>query len=560
MHPRYGTRLWIPVLMVLLMAGTALADETTDRVDKLFAEWDTTVTPGAALAVVRDGRIVYERGYGMANLEDGLVMTPQRIFDIGSTSKQFTAASIAMLIREGKVGLSDDIRKFLPEMPDYGKVVTVDHLLHHTSGLRDYNALLELAGFRADADCPTVDEAYEVICRQKRLNYLPGAEYSYTNTGFFLLSRIVEKVSGKSLNAFAQERIFKPLGMTHTLYQDDHNQIIRNRARGYERSKGGFRINMSNWDETGDGNVYTSVEDLALWDQAFNSNALGKDLMDMLHTQGVLNDGTKIEYAFGLMISTHKGLRVVEHGGAWAGYRAGFVRFPDEKLTVICLANLGDMNPSGLCMKVADIYLADKIKEAPKADKAKAEPVQVPKAELEALVGNYQDAKFGQWFPVTLEDGVLRIGFGSQAFALTPIARNKFQAADAPVDVEVEFPEAAPGKPAGAVVRIMGDERYDLTKAAPFTPLTERELGAYAGTYVSDELLGARYEIVVEKEGLVIKFRNPLVGALKAMAPEKFTTSGLNFEFARRGGRVAGFELSVGRAAHIGFRKVETGR
>jgi hypothetical protein len=282
--------------------------------------------------------------------------------------------------------------------------------------------------------------------------------------------------------------------------------------------------------------------------------------MDMLHTQGVLNDGTKIEYAFGLMISTHKGLRVVEHGGAWAGYRAGFVRFPDEKLTVICLANLGDMNPSGLCMKVADIYLADKIKEAPKADKAKAEPVQVPKAELEALVGNYQDAKFGQWFPVTLEDGVLRIGFGSQAFALTPIARNKFQAADAPVDVEVEFPEAAPGKPAGAVVRIMGDERYDLTKAAPFTPLTERELGAYAGTYVSDELLGARYEIVVEKEGLVIKFRNPLVGALKAMAPEKFTTSGLNFEFARRGGRVAGFELSVGRAAHIGFRKVETGR
>ncbi|HEX2696055.1 MAG TPA: serine hydrolase domain-containing protein [Acidobacteriota bacterium] len=560
MHQKPGTRLWIMALTVLILAASALADETTDKVDKLFAAWDTTVTPGAALAVVRDGKIVYERGYGMASFEDGLVMTPQKVFDIGSTSKQFTAACIAMLVRDGKVGLSDDIRKYLPEMPNYGKVITVDHLLHHTSGLRDYNALLELSGFRADGDCPTVEEAYEVICRQKRLNYLPGAEYSYTNTGFFLLSRIVEKVSGRTLNAFAQERIFRPLGMAHTLFQDDHNQIVRNRARGYERSGGGFRVNMSNWDETGDGNVYTTVEDLALWDQAFYSNALGKDLMDTLHTRGVLNDGKKIEYAFGLMIGEHKGLKTVSHGGAWAGYRAGFVRFPDEKFSVICLANLADMNPSGLCMKVADIYLAGKIKEAPKADKGKIETVRVPKAELEAFAGNYQDAKFGQWFPVTFDGDVLRIGFGSQSFALTPVGRTIFQAPDAPADVEVEFLPAAPGKPAGALVRILGDEGYILTKEAPFKPMTDRELGAYAGEFVSEELLGARYGIVVEKDGLVVKFRNPIVGALKAMAPDKFMTSGLNFEFARRGGRVTGFDLSVGRAARIEFRKIGTGR
>ncbi len=560
MHRKLGTHLGILALMALLLTSAALADETADKVDKLFTAWDTTVTPGAALAVVRDGKIVYERGYGMASLEDGLVMTPQKVFDIGSTSKQFTAACVAMLVRDGKVGLSDDIRKFLPEMPDYGKVITVDHLLHHTSGLRDYNALLELAGFRADGDCPTVDEAYGVICRQKRLNYVPGAEYSYTNTGFFLLSRIVEKVSGTSLNAFAQEHIFRPLGMTHTLFQDDHNQIVRNRARGYERAGGGFRINMSNWDETGDGNVYTTVEDLALWDRAFADGTLGKDLMDMLHTQGVLNDGTKIEYAFGLMIGTHKGLRVVEHGGAWAGYRAGFVRFPDEKLSVICLANLADMNPSGLCKKVADIYLADKIKEAPKADKAKLEPVVLPRAELEALAGNYQDAKFGQWFPVTFADGALSIGFGSQSFALTPVGPARFQAPDAPVEVDVEFRPAASGRTAGALVRIMGDESYDLAKAAPFAPLTDRELAAYAGTYVSDELLGATYGIVVAKGSLTVKFRNPIVGALQAMAPDKFTTSGLNIEFARRGGRVTGFDLSVGRAALIGFRKLAAGR
>lgn len=561
MEKRLGMKSVLAVFLVVFFAGTAaFADETTAKVDKLFAEWDTTVSPGAALAVVKDGVIIYERGYGMASLEDDLVMTPRKVFDIGSTSKQFTATCLAMLVREGKVGLEDDIRKYLPEMPFYGKVITVSHLIHHTSGLRDYNALLELSGFRADADSPTDEEAYEVICRQKRTNYLPGSEYSYTNTGFYLMSEIVKRVSGTSLNAFAQERIFKPLGMSHTLYQDDHNQVIKHRARGYERAGDGFRINMSNWDETGDGNVYTTVEDLALWDKAFITNALGKDLMDMLHTRGVLNDGKTIDYAFGLMHGEHKGLRVVEHGGAWAGYRAGFVRFPDQGLTVICLANLADMNPSGLCMKVADIYLAGKIREAPKAEKAKAAAIDVPKAELEALVGNYQDAKFKMWFPVKFDGKALTIGFGSQAFVLTPIGPNLFQAADAPADVEVEFRPAAAGKAAGASVRIRGDEGYALTKAAPLKPLTDRDLAAYAGDYVSDELLGARYRFVVGKDGLEVKFRNPVVGTLKAMAPDEFTASGANIAFVRKGGTVTGFELSLGRAAGIVFKKAPAGR
>ena len=262
-----------------------------------------------ALAVIKDGKIVYERGYGMAKLEDGIVNTPDKVFDIGSVSKQFTAACVAMLVRDGKVRVEDDIRKYLPEMPAYGKPVTVDHLLHHTSGIRDYNALLSLAGFRPESDSPTVEEAVEIIRRQKKLNYTPGEEYSYTNSGFFLLSQIVERVSGKSLNAFAQERIFKPLGMTKTLFQDDHTQIIKDRATGYTQAEGGggFKINMSNWDETGDGNVYTTVRDLYLWDQAFYTGALGKDLTDMLQTTGVLNSGKAIDYAWGLVVTRLQG-------------------------------------------------------------------------------------------------------------------------------------------------------------------------------------------------------------------------------------------------------------
>jgi CubicO group peptidase (beta-lactamase class C family) len=387
--------------MALLAAAPALpaADETAGKVDKLFAAWDKTTSPGASLAVVRDGKIIYERGYGMAKLEDGIVNTPDKVFDIGSVSKQFTAACVAMLVREGKIGPEDDIRKYIPEMPAYEKPVTVNHLLHHTSGLRDYNALLELAGFRAESDCPTVEESLDIICRQKKLNYTPGEEYSYTNTGFFLLSQIVERVSGKSLNAFAQERIFGPLGMTKTLFQDDHTQIIHDRATGYAKGENGFQINMSNWDETGDGNVYTTVRDLYLWDQAFYTNMLGKDLMDMLQTTGVLNSGQAIDYAWGLVVSEYKGLKVVEHGGAWAGFRAALVRFPEQKFSVIILANLDSIDPSGLALKVADIYLAGRLKEPAKEEGKTAAPAvgsaafAVPKAELEALVGNWQDRK-----------------------------------------------------------------------------------------------------------------------------------------------------------------------
>ncbi|MCJ7486751.1 MAG: beta-lactamase family protein [Candidatus Aminicenantes bacterium] len=465
-----GTVVLAFLILVATVPAFLTADETTDKVDKLFAAWDKTTTPGAALAVIKNGKIIYERGYGMAKLEDGIVNTPDKVFDIGSVSKQFTATCVAMLIREGKVGLEDDIRKYIPEMPAYEKPVTINHILHHTSGLRDYNALLSLAGFRPESDSPTVEESLEVIRRQKKLNYTPGKEYSYTNTGFFLLSQIVERVSGKSLNAFAQERIFKPLGMTKTLFQDDHTQIIKDRATGYSRGDKGFAISMSNWDETVDGNVYTTVRDLFLWDQAFYTNALGKDLMDMLHTQGVLNSGKKIDYAFGLVVSDYKGLKVVEHGGSWVGFRAALVRFPEQKFSVVILANLDSIDPSGLAFKVADIYLADLIKEPAKGEAAAKKDAKAPQVKA----------------------------------------------------------------------------------------LSAAELKEYAGTYVSEELLDARYTVSVAKDTLVVKSRTIPEAPLKAMAPDKFTLpgAGLDIEFVRgMGGKVTGFTMSAGRAAGIAFAK-----
>jgi len=554
----FRNALLLILFLSTLAAGPVLADDKTDKVDKLFSAWDTTTSPGAALAVAQDGAIVYERGYGMAKLEDGLVMTPDKVFDIGSVSKQFTAACMAFLVRDGKVATSDDIRKYIPEFPSYEKVVTVDHLLHHTSGIRDYNALLELSGFRGDSDCPTNDEALDVICRQKKLNDLPGEEYSYTNSGYFLIGLIVERVSGQSLNQFAQDHIFKPLSMSHTLFQQDHAQIIKNRASGYASDGKDFRLNMSNWDEVGDGNVYTTVEDLYLWDQAFTNGKLGPGITDRLQTVGTLNDGTKQDYAWGLVIGEYRGLKTVSHGGSWAGFRAGILRFPEQKFSVICLANLSSMDPSGLCRRVADIYLAPLLKEALKETAAMPKPVTLSPQELAALAGNYQDTKFGLWMSLSVKDNGLALGEVAGNLPAVPVSPTRFQALVGATPLVLEFAPMEKGMPRRAKLTYGTEEAYEFTQAAPLKPLTPAQLDEFAGDYNSPELLGVTYHLVVDKGNLIVKFRSASQSPLRAMAPDKFTLEGVNLDFVRtKGGKIAGATLSTGRAAGIVFHKLK---
>ncbi|HVF05653.1 MAG TPA: serine hydrolase domain-containing protein, partial [Frankiaceae bacterium] len=226
-------------------AGDRADSSITAQTDRIFAHFDRTDSPGCALGVFRDGHVAYARGYGMANLELGVALSPQSVLDIGSTSKQFTAMSVVLLARQGKLSLDDDVRKHIPELPAYEKRVTVRHLLTHTSGLRDYLTLWYLAGID-DADFTTDDEALEIITRQKVLNFLPGEQYLYSNSGFFLASVLVERVSGKSLARFAEENIFRPLGMRHTRFANDHTAIVPGRATGYaRRDSGGFSISMS---------------------------------------------------------------------------------------------------------------------------------------------------------------------------------------------------------------------------------------------------------------------------------------------------------------------------
>lgn len=390
------------------------------------------------MGVYRDGRIALARGYGMANLELNVALTPQSVFDIGSTSKQFTATSVVLLAQQGKLSLDDDIRKYVPELPNYGKTITIRHILTHTSGIRDYLTLWGLAGVD-DADLTTGDDALQLIVRQRELNFMPGEQWLYSNSGFFLASVIVKRVSGKSLPEFAEEQIFRPLGMTHTRYNDDHMAVIPNRATGYtSRPGGGFATDMSNFEQTGDGAVQTSIEDLIRWDENFYHPTIGgAALLEALQTVAVLNDGKKQTYALGLTVDAYRGLRTVSHGGSWAGYRAELMRFPDQHFSVATLCNLAGANPTLLSRRVAEIFLGDKMSEAGPvatiASQGRTQPLpsswSPTAAELSVFAGTYYSPELETTYTLRVDNGKLVVIRRREATVeLVPASPDSFRA------------------------------------------------------------------------------------------------------------------------------------
>jgi CubicO group peptidase (beta-lactamase class C family) len=366
----------------------------TARVDRIFAPWDKPDSPGCALAVVKDGCVAYQRGYGSANLDYNVPISSESVFYIASLSKQFVAASVALLAQQGKLSLDDDVRKHIPELPDYGHTITIRHLIHHTSGLRGYLTLMQLAGMRWE-DVHSEEEILDLVCRQKELNFAPGEQYRYCNTGYLLLAAIVKRVSGKSLRQFTEQELFQPLGMTHTHFHDDPTHVVKNRAISYAPSaNGAFRISyLANWDKVGSGGLLTNAEDLVRWDRNFYDKKLGgEELLNTLHSRGTLNDGTVPPYAFGLIVGEYKGLKTVSHGGSFMGFRTVLLRFPEQAFSVIILANLADVNPTALAKEVADVYLSESIC-----------------AQLEIYCGTYVSDELEATYRVLIDGADLRV-------------------------------------------------------------------------------------------------------------------------------------------------------
>ena len=550
-----------PLAATGIVAAKEASPELTKakQVDELFAKWEKSDTPGGVVAIIKDGKTIYSRGYGMASLDYDIHNTPSTVFLIGSTSKQFTAFAIHLLAQEGKLSVDDDARKYLPELHDFGTPITIQQLLHHTSGLRDFWDLAQLAGWHSD-DAISEQDVLNLIWRQRDLNFKPGDRELYSNTGYTLLGLIVQRVSGMSLADFTQERIFKPLGMAHSHFEDNYSVPIRDRAYSYWPVNGSYLYEAASSSVVGQGGLYTTVEDLARWDENFyDGHVGGKTLLAEMQVQGRLNNGKTIDYASGLFIGDYRGLKIVEHPGNNAGYNANLLRFPDQHFSVVVLSNAEDLNPISLSRKIADIYLGDEFTSKP-AQVGELKQVQItvdPKI-LDAYVGEYE---LNPTFVITFtkeKDQLMAQVTGQAKIPVFPASENTFFWKNLD-DIRFTFGKpSASGEVEGGVFHQRG--RDTQTKRIQRVPFTEVQLEDYAGDYYSDEL-NVVYEITSGPDGLLLRFprRNPGDLVLHHATADNFRANypiGL-LQFTRdRDGACSGFTINAGRTQNLRFSKI----
>ncbi len=464
--------------------------------DALFARWNRSTSPGCAVSVMRRGKIVLKRGYGMANLEHGIPIEPSTPFHVASLSKQFTAMAVALLVDQGRLSWDDDVRRYVPEVPDFGAPITVRHLIHHTSGLRDQWDLLEMAGWRLESDLVTEADVLHLVSQQATLNFPPGRRHLYSNTGYTLLALIVRRATGRSLAEVAEEQIFRPLGMRRTRFQDQYQGLVPRRAYAYAPLPGGsFRVSMPNYHLVGATNAFSSVEDIARWDRNFYAAEVGGPaVVRQLGEPAVLADGDSVPYGLGLQLGTYRGLPIVEHGGSDAGYRSHFLRFPGAQLSVAVLCNLAGTEPGGLARRVADLYLADQLAPEPGEQPA----VDLSQEELGRLAGVYRHRESDLAWRIDLRDGRLTLDAGP-GLPLSALGDGRFRLAGSEVTLSLAVPEDGAG-PRLRFERGYEEIVYDWVESADPSP---QELAEYAGTYYSLELAAA-YSVTVEDAELVL--------------------------------------------------------
>lgn len=526
--------------------------EVAAAVDRIFSRWDSPESPGCAVGVGMAGEPVLARAYGMADLEHGVPNTVETVFEAGSVSKQFTTAAIFLLAEAGRLSLDDDLRRYVPELPVYEAPITIRHLIHHTSGLRDWGAVAAAAGWPRTRRAHTNAHALDIISRQRSLNYSPGEEYSYTNSGYNLMAIIVERVSGKSFADFTREEIFEPLGMKNTQWRDDFTRIVKNRATAYSAGRDGFSILMPFEDVHGNGGLLTTVGDLLIWNENLETGRVGGPaLLEALHRQGRLNDGRIINYAGGLFIGTYRGFHEVYHSGSTAGYQAFLTRFPEERLSVAVLCNVTGTNPTSLARQTADLFLpAEPRGGAPARAASSPRAITIPEARLEAVAGLYRNLRTGEPLRMTLTDGILRL---EGRTALTPLSDSLFQVGNGGARVAIEW--TRDGR-VGTLRRIAADG--DVVPHEPVAEAnpTPAELAAYQGEYWSDEA-EAGYTVALEDDRLVLRQRPGVTIPLTPSYADTFQgASGLLVRFQRDpAGRVVSISLGMGRVRELVFTR-----
>lgn len=531
-------------------AAAANAQDVTGEIDRIFS-WATPATPGCAVAASRNGQLVVNRAYGLADVERGIPLTPASVFDVGSLVKQFVAASVLLLVEDGRLSLSDDIRKHLPELPDYGQPVTVDHLLTHTSGVRDWTGMLPLTADRPDALTLTL--------RQRGLNFAPGEEWAYSNGGYVLLKEIVARVSGMPFSEFTRRRLFEPLGMRATAYREDLGEV-ENRALAYERRGDTWRQEMLLGNERGGGGALLSTAtDLITWNEALANGRLGAFVSEKIQEPARLGNGRRLGYARGLFLDTNRAGRVVWHGGSAAAYKSVLTRFPEQGLSVAILCNAGEAADGRVqfARRIFDLFVPPTA--APGAQPAAAaEAAGAAGPELAGKAGLFVSEPTGEMLRLVVDDGRLRMAGSPPLVTVTadrfrnPNGSVSFRSQD---EFELTFLSADEFE-----LRSMEGQTTRYRRAQPYAP-TAADLQAFAGRYQSDEL-GTVFQATAGDNLLVMRLEHApdQVLEFRPVTRDTFQRGMMMVRFRRNSaGTVEGLDYSNPLLRSIRFTRLGDG-
>jgi CubicO group peptidase (beta-lactamase class C family) len=528
--------LWLAALVL----PSTLAAQQPDVVaiaDRVFAPLNSTHAPGCAVGIARGGKVLLTRGYGMANLDYDIPITGETVLESGSVAKQFAAAAIAILAADGKLNIDDPARKYVPELPEYGRVMTIRHLITHTSGLRDWSNLADWQGWPRGTRAYNQADAVEMITKQKAINYPVGDFYSYTNSGFVLLRTIVERVSGQPFERFTDERIFRPLGMTHSQWRDDYTRVVPRLAQAYSRRADGWHVDMPGDNVIAHAGLRTTVGDWLLWNEALTNRTLGAAMTDSMTRQMRLTSGREIQYAFGLMVSRYRGVPQIGHSGSTGGYSTYLARYPGaENLSIAVMCNAAGTNATSYTHALADALLPGLDPVRP-PDVVTASP-----AELSRYAGLYRNLRSNTALALEVTQGQLRVAGGAP---LQPLRDGTFNWAG----TAVRFETGPDGK-----VRSLGQPTadgdtvtYAFVTDKAWTPTAE-QLAALAGRYRSEEV-GTTFEAKVVGGALTLSQRTGVVETLRPAWKDAFTARGETVWFTRDGkGRVTAMHFGAVRA------------
>lgn len=533
--------LFAVVLSVLTIFGSAQSwADTLQLIEKAVERYKPTM-PGCQLSISRNGQVIFSRAWGMADLEHNVPLTTGSVIEAGSVSKQFTAAAILLLEQQGKLTLQDDVRKYVPELPDYGTTITLRHLMQHTSGLKDWGAIAAINGWPRSTRTYNNDDALFIMSRQKTLNNIPGAEFIYSNSGYNLFALIVERVSGQSLAEFSRSQLFVPAGMTHTEWRDNFKKIVPNRAMAYEKQDSVYLADMPNEYVYGNGGLLTTTEDLLRWTNYIMNGKLGNpSLLPKQISTTPLNNGKGHTYAAGLFVDSLRGWRRIAHTGATASYRASLEHFPDAGLSFAWLSNSSEFDgAAGIPSLVRNIFLQNKTVPAGNTRPA-AYPLSPDKMKI--YTGWYRDPRTAEGLQLAQRNDSLYVGNNK----LFPAAEHVFLSGTARLEIQ----------PASRTLLLIQQGDTIIYTGAGQAAVAEKDLSEYTGTYRSEEA-EATFRVLL-RDGKLIVHQDPKRDLpLEPIYKDGFRFEGGNMYFERdEKGRIHSLKIFVSRARNVVFQKM----